>query len=189
MCYRLPPTDKLSILPHPQLTETLGHLFEPCQTLSSLLILKVFSKNCKYATYTEMIESCRNELMQYLNAAELEAKCSGTPIDPDISKIIAAHPRLGRSKVNKTENLSSHSSEEQKSVQASSDQEAFKLSELNEKYEATFPGLRYVVFVNGRPRSVIMKNMVERIERNDISKERLTAFNAICDIALDRAKS
>lgn len=59
---------------------------------------------------------------------------------------------------------------------------------LNDKYETTFPGLRYVVFVNGRSREVIMNNMTERINRNDIVAERKEAFNAMCDIALDRAK-
>lgn len=187
MSYRLPPANQLSAAPRPQLIEALKHLFEPCPTLSSLLISKVFSGGLTYSDYPEMIERCREELIQYLDSAELEAYGSGTAVNPDISKIIAAHPRLGQSAPNKTEKLSAHSSQEQRSLQGS-EEESRKLNELNEQYEATFPGLRYVVFVNGRPRSVIMQNMIDRINRNEISQERRDAFNAMCDIALDRAK-
>ena len=34
-----------------------------------------------------------------------------------------------------------------------------EIKELNAAYEKTFPGLRYVVFVNGRSRHEIMDNM------------------------------
>jgi len=61
------------------------------------------------------------------------------------------------------------------------------LGRLNEEYEGKFPGLRYVVFVNGRPRSEIMENMRSRIDRGDIKAERQEAIQAMCDIALDRA--
>lgn len=47
------------------------------------------------------------------------------------------------------------------------EEEARQLAALNEEYEAKFPGLRYVVFVNGRGRGEIMKNMRERIDRGD----------------------
>lgn len=43
------------------------------------------------------------------------------------------------------------------------------------------------VFVNGRPRPVIMENMRARIDRGDIKAERQEAIQAMCDIALDRA--
>lgn len=62
-----------------------------------------------------------------------------------------------------------------------------RLAELNEEYEKTFPGLRYVVFVNGRSRDEIIANMEKRIKRNDIELEKKEAFEAMCDIALDRA--
>ncbi|CUM47715.1 uncharacterized protein AC631_01714 [Debaryomyces fabryi] len=187
MSYILPPANQLSTLPRSQLIEVFNHLFEPCPTLTSLLISKIFNGDRTYSSYPEMIEACREELTQFLGLAELEAYNSGTAINPDISKIIAAHPRLGRSAPNKSEKLSTHSSEEQKSLQGS-EEEARRLTELNEQYETTFPGLRYVVFVNGRPRSDIMQNMKERINRNKISLERRDSFNAMCDIALDRAK-
>jgi 2-oxo-4-hydroxy-4-carboxy--5-ureidoimidazoline (OHCU) decarboxylase len=50
------------------------------------------------------------------------------------------------------------------------------LAKLNGEYEDKFPGLRYVVFVNGRPRPVIMENMRARIARGDIKAERAEAI-------------
>lgn len=55
------------------------------------------------------------------------------------------------------------------------EQEKRKLAELNKKYEETFPGLRYVVFVNGRSREVVMRDMERRIERGDREKEKREA--------------
>lgn len=157
-------------------TELLAHLFEPCPTLAQLLIANVMTRN--FSNYTEFIESCRIYLNQYLEEEELKE----APL-PKIAKIIAAHPRLGPSK----DSLSSHSTEEQKSLSGSKE-EAKMLADLNEQYERTFPGLRYVVFVAGRSRETIMENMRARIARGDIRKERREAFNAMCDIALDRAR-
>ena len=47
-----------------------------------------------------------------------------------------------------------------------------ELGRLNEEYEAKFPGLRFVVFVNGRGRGEIMEIMRERIGRGDWEAER-----------------
>jgi len=53
-----------------------------------------------------------------------------------------------------------------------------ELARLNEAYEAKFPGLRFVVFVNGRGRGEIMTIMRERIERGDWEAERDGAIEA-----------
>jgi hypothetical protein len=37
-------------------------------------------------------------------------------------------------------------------------------------------GMRYVVFVNGRSRPVVMQNMEERIKRGDIEREKVEAI-------------
>lgn len=173
--YRLPAVDSLPSLTETAQIEVLDHLFEPCPTLTRFLLPRIFS--VAYASYTAFIEAARGVLLTFLK--EEEAKES---VSPKIAEIISAHPRLGPSK----DKLSSHSTSEQKSLQGSAE-EAAKLAELNRLYEETFPGLRYVVFVNGRSREAIMENMARRIERNDICKEREEAFNAMCDIALDRA--
>lgn len=163
--------------------EVLDTLFEPCDVLRTFLISTLLSHNEKYSSYHEFIECARKQLLSYLHDAELAAE-NGKPLDPEISKIIAAHPRLGAPKPSQGgEKLSAHSAAEQKSLADAAEQLAY----WNEQYEKTFPGLRYVVFVNGRSRDVIMQNMKERIDRGDIKQERLEAFNAMCDIANDRA--
>lgn len=98
-----------------------------------------------------------------------------------LDEILGSHPRLGEKKVD-----SEQSRKEQAQLQGSGE-EAEKLRGLNAEYEEKFPGLRYVVFVNGRPRPVIMENMRERIDRGDINLERQEAIQAMCDIAGDRA--
>lgn len=173
--YHLPLPQALSDLPKEQKIQVLDHLFEPCPVLANLLLARVF--HTRYESYKHFIEESRKELLNYLD--EEHAKST---VSPDVSKIISAHPRLGPSK----DKLSSHSDSEQQSL-AGTKQEAQKLAQLNARYEERFPGLRYVVFVNGRSRDCIMENMRSRIERGDIQAERVEAFDAMCDIALDRA--
>ncbi|RBR14392.1 hypothetical protein FVER53590_08994 [Fusarium verticillioides] len=78
---------------------------------------------------------------------------------------------------------SAQSSAEQANLQGQGEE----LAKLNKEYEEKFPGLRYVVFVNGRGRPEIMENMKARISRGDFSKEVDEALQAMCDIANDRA--
>ncbi|CUM64363.1 uncharacterized protein PRCAT00001965001 [Priceomyces carsonii] len=186
--YTLYPISQLPALLKDLKVELLNHLFEPCETLSAFILQNVLRDNPKFSSYDDLIEAIRTKLLTFLENSEKEAVKNGKPLNPDISKIIAAHPRLGPSKESKTTNLSEHSSAEQRSLNSGSKEDAEKLLILNEKYEATFPGLRYVVFVNGRTRASIMENMEERIARNDLHKEREEAFNAMCDIAHDRSR-
>ncbi|KAK6200443.1 Oxo-4-hydroxy-4-carboxy-5-ureidoimidazoline decarboxylase [Scheffersomyces amazonensis] len=185
----LPPIESLGTISRQKQVDTLGLLFEPCETLSTFIIDNILSTSIgtQFKSYREFIEATRRVLLEFLYKAEQDSITANSPIDNRISKIIAAHPRLGgSSKVTNTE-LSQHSSAEQKSLQGSRE-EAEQLIRLNDEYEQTFPGLRYVVFVNSRPRSVIMENMRQRIVRGDIRLERQEAFEAMCDIALDRAR-
>lgn len=180
MSYKLPNITEVPDLTPPQQTELLGHLFEPCPTLTNKIV-SLLQK--QFPSYQHLIELIRNYLLEYVN--QEEAKASSGEVE-DINLIIAAHPRLGGSSKGPSEDLSQHLSSEQKSLQGSP-QETQRLIELNDKYEETFPGLRYVVFVNGRSRQVIMEDMETRIEKNNIQAERIHAMNAMCDIALDRA--
>lgn len=172
--YTLPPSSSLGSLPRDQQDEALGHLFEPCSTLNQIIVDQVLPKQ-QFGSYKELIEGVREELLSILKVNEEDER---------VSKIIAAHPRLGAPKNVK---LSAHSEAEQAKLQEGSQETAEKLKKLNTEYEEAFPGLRYVVFVNGRSRPEIMENMIERINKKDISAERKEAFNAMCDIALDRA--
>ncbi|KAI5306332.1 hypothetical protein KEM56_001353 [Ascosphaera pollenicola] len=65
---------------------------------------------------------------------------------------------------------------------------ASELQRWNDLYEARFPGLRYVTFVNARPREEIIQDMINRIHRGDLERERSEAISAICLIAVDRAR-
>ncbi|KAG2735983.1 hypothetical protein G9P44_000073 [Scheffersomyces stipitis] len=186
--YRLPSISLFPSLSKEEKVEVLAHLFERCETLTELIFSTVlYDSNTTFASYTQLIEAIRTALRKYLSEAEETAEKTHTAIDAKIAKIIAAHPRLGGSSKASAEKLSQHSSSEQKSLQTSSAEEASLLVVLNDEYESVFPGLRYVVFVNGRSRPVVMENMRSRIARNDIQKEREEAFEAMCDIAKDRA--
>ncbi|CAI5758367.1 unnamed protein product [Candida verbasci] len=144
-------------------------LFESCDTLKDY-IKDTLTKN--FQSYKQLIEIVRILLLSLVNSKD----------ETRVNKIIAAHPRLGEPKVN----LSEHSSNEQRSID--DPETVAKLRELNDKYEATFPGLRYVVFVNGRNRNEIINNMEYRIKRNNIEQEKIDAIESICDIAIDRLK-
>ncbi|CDK29560.1 unnamed protein product [Kuraishia capsulata CBS 1993] len=170
--YILPPISSITSLDTQAKVQLLTHLFEKCETLTSYLVPELFNQN--HTSYVNLIEAARSLLLKLLEGSDFQR----------INRIIAAHPRLGPQK----QQLSSHSSSEQKSLAASSPEETEKLVSLNEEYEAVFPGLRYVVFVNGRSRASIMENMRKRIDRGDVGLERREAFEAMCDIALDRAK-
>lgn len=177
MAYTLPDASAYpGLLPDAQRT-LLGHLFEPCEVLNSVLInAGVFST--APASVFSFIDTCRSVLLRFLADAY-----TPTGIDPRVSAIIAAHPRLGSAK---PQTLSSHLALEQALLGLG--EEARKLHAWNERYEEEFPGLRYVVFVNGRSRDAVMEDMRVRIERGDVVQEREAAFQAMCDIAVDRAR-
>ena len=73
---------------------------------------------------------------------------------------------------------SAQSQAEQAQLNTGGEEEAQKLRHLNDEYEKTYPGLRYVVFVNGRSRPVIMEDMKRRIAAGDIAAERSAAIKA-----------
>ncbi|RLV93794.1 V-type proton ATPase catalytic subunit A [Spathaspora sp. JA1] len=172
MTYQLPPATELSSLPKEEISTALSHLFEPCEPLEYIIVnWIIIPQKSKYHIYQDLIELIRIELIQSLK----------TLPDEVINIIISAHPRLGES------TKSTHSTNEQKSL-VGQESETVKLKMLNQLYEKTFPGLRYVVFVNGRSRDVIMEDMRKRIDIGDIDLEKRLAFDAMCDIALDRAK-
>lgn len=170
---RLPPISTLPQLGEQDRGEVLAGLFEPCPVLVDLIHADVTTPA---SSYDELIERVRERLRKLLGQEGSEHTASA---------IIAAHPRLGAKKVESTA-----SQAEQASLKAASEEEARLLAALNDEYERAFPGLRYVVFVAGRPRSVIMGDMKQRIAEGDIEQERRRAFDAMCDIAKDRvAKS
>ncbi|KAF2838196.1 hypothetical protein M501DRAFT_1058374 [Patellaria atrata CBS 101060] len=176
----LPPLPSLPASSTSIRASLLDALFEPCTQLHTLSLPLLSST--AFPSYPALIDGIRSQL-QTLQTS------SSTSDTEWLDKILAAHPRLGEKKVD-----SAQSRAEQAAMEAASggeggkEEEARALRALNEEYERTFPGLRYVVFVNGRSRAVVMDDMRKRIERGDLDAERKEAIEAMCDIAKDRAK-
>ena len=148
----LPPAATLPTLPQETQSAILSALFEPSPSLHATLhpLLKT-----PHPTYPSLITSIKSHL--------LSLRSSDAPL---LLSILASHQRLGAPKVD-----SAQSAAEQAQLQGGEEVVA-QLGRLNEEYEAKFPGLRFVVFVNGRGRGEIMEIMRERIGRGDWEAER-----------------
>jgi len=169
--YRLPSIAALSSSPE-LIQEVLDHLFERSLALYSLVASQLPRSFDSYNAFADFVAGL---LLGLKDSGETET----------LLKVLGAHPRLGAEKVE-----SLHSQGEQRSLRAATGagvEEAKRLKQLNDRYEETFPGMRYVVFVNGRSRPVVMQNMEERIKRGDIEREKVEAIEAMRDIAKDRA--
>ncbi|KAF5007373.1 hypothetical protein FDECE_6304 [Fusarium decemcellulare] len=166
----LPQTQALYKADEDEQTQVLDLLFEPSPAIHSTLIPIV--RSTEYTSYTELIEACKSRLFS------LASSSSSPDTNTTLLSILGSHPRLGAKKVE-----SAQSAAEQANLQG----EGEELAKLNKEYEERFPGLRYVVFVNGRGRPEIMENMRARIARGDFAKEVDVALQAMCDIAKDRA--
>lgn len=75
----------------------------------------------------------------------------------DRAKFIAGHPRIGE-----VNNLSKLSAKEQATV-ATPAHILARLEHLNACYEHAYPGLRYIIFVDGRTRAAIVPLLEEAI--------------------------
>ena len=170
--YSLPPVERLSDLPAAEFTQALDALFEPCETLHRLVEETSIKAN-HYGSYDEFIGSVGKQLY-YLMEEEAPAGSLAK-----LDTILGAHPRLGAKKVE-----SAQSQAEQAQLNNGGKEEAERLAALNKEYEQTFPGLRYVVFVNGRSRPVIMENMRARIDRDEIMFEREEAIKVFLIVSL-----
>jgi len=161
----LPPITTLSSSPA-QIQTVLDHLFEPCPTLYTLVASHLPRSFASYDEFADFVADL-------LFALDDQDK---------LLDVLGAHPRLGAKRVE-----SVHSQGEQRSLAADGGEEAERLERLNDEYERAFPGMKYVAFVAGRSRQVIMQNMEERIARGDIDAEKKEAIEAMRDIAKDRA--
>lgn len=166
--YKLPPINTVPKVSDEEVLRIIDALFEPNDTLHAIIQgaegLEGFLKLTEYNSYEELIDAVK---------MHIEAVTHGRPGEGNevLDKILAAHPRLGAKKVE-----SAQSQAEQEQLNKGGEGEAKKLAALNGEYEKRFPGLRYVVFVNGRSREEIMKNMRFRIGRDDIELEREEAL-------------
>ncbi|KAK2804210.1 hypothetical protein FQN51_002299 [Onygenales sp. PD_10] len=196
----LPPITTLPSLPTPRLTTTLDTLFESSPALHTLILPLLTTQ--PFPSYPALIDA--------IGARMTALSAQNSTRDREVLRgILGAHPRLGE---RRKEGLSELSRREQggldggvgvgvgvggteekkggggEEAEAEAEAEAAELRRLNGVYEEKFPGLRYVVFVNGRPRNVIMQDMRRRIDRGDFEREIEEIIQAMCDIANDRAK-
>ncbi|GME28193.1 Oxo-4-hydroxy-4-carboxy-5-ureidoimidazoline decarboxylase [Neofusicoccum parvum] len=173
----LPPVGTLPSAPTGTRTYVLDLLFEPSQPLHNLALPLL--NGTQFASYDDLIAAVGVQLTEL----------SESPSTSDtewLEQILGAHPRLGEKKVESAQSRAEQANLNTAGPEAEA--EAAELKRLNEEYEKTFPGLRYVVFVNGRSRPEIFKNMTVRIARGDIKAERADAIKAMCQIASDRAR-
>ncbi|KAK4448962.1 Oxo-4-hydroxy-4-carboxy-5-ureidoimidazoline decarboxylase [Podospora aff. communis PSN243] len=173
----LPAVTSLPTLPDASLTSTLDLLFEPSPDLHALALPTL--RHISFDSYDHLIATLRESLLAI--AASLTSDDDRKPLH----NILGSHPRLGEPK---KETLSEQSRKEQARLQEGKEEEREMLRGLNEEYERAFPGLRYVVFVNGRGRPEVMEDMRRRIERGDVREEEREGIRAMCDIAADRAR-
>lgn len=165
MAPTLPDVTTLATLPDATLTSVLDLLFEPSDELHTLALPTL--RSITFTTYPELIDTLRDQLLVIAKSVHLDPSAR-----KPLLSILGSHPRLGEKKVD-----SAQSAAEQAQLRTGAESEAEKLAALNVEYEAKFPGLRYVVFVNGRSRDVIMEDMRRRIDRGDSAAEEEEAIN------------
>ncbi|KAK0385968.1 hypothetical protein NLU13_7142 [Sarocladium strictum] len=170
MAVTLPPIATLGSTPEQTQVETLDALFEPSPAIHETLLPII--RDRIYESYSVLIDACYEQLLTLTGPSTSEPSQA-------LLSVLGSHPRLGAKKVD-----SAQSTAEQANLQGQGEE----LAQLNEEYEATFPGLRFVVFVNGRGRPEIMDNMKTRIARGRYDLEVQEALQAMCDIAKDRAR-
>lgn len=193
---KLPPIETVQFLTTEERAAILDLLFEPSTQLHTLAVPLLHQQ--KFQAWDDLIATIGNQLTELSESAS-------TSDTAWLEDILVSHPRLGAKKVD-----SAQSQAEQAQLQGNAE-EGEQLRALNEEYERKYPGLRYVVFVNGRSRPAIMDDMRSRISNSDLKTERLTAIRvstsiserlrafhgtklivlaivkAMCEIAADRA--
>ncbi|KAI0448846.1 Oxo-4-hydroxy-4-carboxy-5-ureidoimidazoline decarboxylase [Xylaria acuta] len=201
----LPPISSLPTAEEESINSVLDTLFEPSLELRALAVPAIRQKrripanpgltldlpmpipssitipdDTPFTSYTALIQHIGLLLHQLVNS-------SSSPSSRDkLHSILGSHPRLGAKKVD-----SAQSRAEQAQLNTATGggiDETERLSALNREYEARFPGLRYVTFVNGRHKDAIMEDIQRRIDRGDIRIEESEGIQAMVDIALDRAR-
>jgi OHCU decarboxylase len=170
---RLRPIAELNQLAPGEFADALRPLFEAAGPLANALHAKR-----PFASYAELLECAESVAGRLTTAEQVE--------------VVSAHPRIGES----PDAVRVHSAlsyrEQGYANEAALPSDALErvyaaLAELNRAYEERF-GFRFVVFVNGRPKSEIVKVLAERL-RNPPDVELQTALQAMFLIARDRYRA
>ncbi|KAI0073264.1 hypothetical protein K474DRAFT_232465 [Panus rudis PR-1116 ss-1] len=126
------------------LATALSVFFEPSPILLNELVPQIAS------------ELDQTEISSYNDLIDLSLNIISSSWDVTLkSQFISGHPRIGEVK-----NLSHLSTKEQATV-ATPPEVLARLEELNRLYEKKYPGLRYITFVNGQSRAMIVEEMEE----------------------------
>ncbi|KAF8075025.1 Oxo-4-hydroxy-4-carboxy-5-ureidoimidazoline decarboxylase [Lyophyllum atratum] len=133
--------------PDSPLAKFLSILFEHSPVLISTLepqLTSTLSEATAPSSYSELIDLSLSAIASWDQSLQ--------------SQFITGHPRIGE-----TKNLSSLSTKEQGAaipgVTPTPPEVLDRLAHLNACYEARYPGLRYITFVNGRSRKAIAEEM------------------------------
>ncbi|KAF9159212.1 hypothetical protein DFQ26_006816 [Actinomortierella ambigua] len=161
-------------------------LFEPAPPL----VERLFAKR-PFSSYGQLIDETEALITDPAKAGFTEA---------EVLEIINAHPRIGAAKANlsalslieqgyknKPEDAAQQAQQQQQQVSQEDEKTQADLKRLNQEYEAKY-GFKFIVFVNGRPRSAIVPVMEERIRDSTVEQEKKTALLDMCHIARDRLK-
>ncbi|KAL0577514.1 hypothetical protein V5O48_004455 [Marasmius crinis-equi] len=135
--------------PDSPLSTALSVLFEPSPILFTHLEPQVHALLAteELRSYSELIDISISQIQSW--AHDLQAQ------------FITAHPRIGESK-----NLSALSAKEQGATPATiptPPEVLNRLVHLNACYEKRYPGLRYIIFVNGRSRAAVAEIMEDQL--------------------------
>ncbi|KAL8970585.1 MAG: hypothetical protein Q9183_001444 [Haloplaca sp. 2 TL-2023] len=133
---RLPAIETVPHLSTVERAAILDQLFEPCVPLHTLSVSLLHEK--AFGSYHDLISSVGVQLTEL-------AESTSTSDSQWLESILAAHPRLGQSNVE-----SPQSKAEQAQLHSEGDSSRQALAELNDIYEQTFPGLRYVYAIRGQ---------------------------------------
>jgi OHCU decarboxylase len=157
---RLPPLAELNRQPVDAFRESLRSLFEAAGPLADRL-----ARERPFTSYLDLVRM----------AARI---AESLPRDEQI-QVVNAHPRIGAP----AGSLSAESAREQRHGVDSPELLA-ELAQLNAAYESRF-GFRFVIFVNGRPKSAVRDVLRARLD-SPPEVELREALEAIFQIARDR---
>lgn len=140
----LPPISYLPALPTTSRARILDLLFEPSDALHTLSLPLTSPESTtvrSFASYDDLIIAIGMQLTEL-------AESTSTSDTKWLDVILGAHPRLGakkvESKLSQMEQAAMAKASGEKRSEAEVKKEAEALEGLNEEYEKTFPGLRYV---------------------------------------------
>ncbi|KAK8850509.1 hypothetical protein IAR55_004427 [Kwoniella newhampshirensis] len=126
------------------LTQLLTLLFEPSDPLRDLLVpsvlLRLTTRTSPPSTYNELIDICEEVAKDWTWDEKAE--------------FLSGHPMIGEVK-----GLSKLSGKEQGGAVVTPQVILDRLAHLNALYCKIYPGMRYITFVNSRPRSAIIPEM------------------------------